>query len=159
MPAIAGMAAAAEWTLSENRGEQERQRTLRDELWRRINQIFPSARQNGHLIARLANTLNVSLEGIDSETMLMALDLEGVCASSGSACMVGSVVASHVLLAMGLPIERAGSAVRFSLGKWTTAAEIDLTAGAIGRIAERLVRAKSNVAAAVASSGALPVAP
>ena len=56
--------------------------------------------------------------------MLMALDLEGVCASSGSACMVGSVVASHVLLAMGLPMERARSAIRFSLGKWTTAEEI-----------------------------------
>jgi cysteine desulfurase len=157
VPAIAGMAAAAEWTLSENRGEQERQRTLRDELWRRITQIFPSARQNGFGTARLANTLNVSLGGIDSETMLMALDLEGVCASSGSACMVGSVVASHVLLAMGMPIQRASSAIRFSLGKWTTAAEIDQTGDAIGRIAERLARAKSDVTAI--SSGALPVAP
>ncbi len=114
--AIAGMAAAAEWTLREQEREQEREKKLRDELWTRISQIFPGTRQNGDLTNRLANTLNVSFPGLDSETLLMALDLEGVCASSGSACMVGSVVASHVLLAMGLPMERASSAVRFSLG-------------------------------------------
>ncbi|TMP96100.1 MAG: aminotransferase class V-fold PLP-dependent enzyme, partial [Verrucomicrobia bacterium] len=97
---------------------------------------------------RLANTLNVSFSSLDSETLLMALDLEGVCASSGSACMVGSVVASHVLLAMGLPMERASSAVRFSLGKQTSAAEIDDAAKATERIIERLI--KSNSAYAVA---------
>ena len=136
--AIAGMAAAAEWTLKEKQREQERERGLRDELCERITQIFPEAHQNGDPARCLANTLNVSFTGIDSETMLMALDLEGVCASSGSACMVGSVVASHVLLAMGLPMERAGSAVRFSLGKWTTAKEIANAGEAIERIARRL---------------------
>jgi len=69
--------------------------------------------------------------------MLMALDLEGVCASSGSACMVGSVVASHVLLAMGLPLELAQSAVRFSLGKFTTAPEIDAAVRVILQIVQR----------------------
>jgi len=146
--AIAGMAAAAEWTLREQEREQERGKKLRDELWTRISQIFPRTRQNGDLTNRLANTLNVSFPGLDSETLLMALDLEGVCASSGSACMVGSVVASHVLLAMGLPMERASSAVRFSLGKQTSAAEIDDAAKAIERIIERLI--KSNSAYAVA---------
>jgi cysteine desulfurase len=68
----------------------------------------------------------------------MALDLEGICASSGSACMVGSVVASHVLLAMGLSPERATSAVRFSLGKGTTILEIEQTVEAIERILRRL---------------------
>jgi len=90
----------------------------------------------------------VSFSGFDSETMLMALDLEDVCASSGSACMVGSVVASHVLLAMGLPMERARSTVRFSLGKQTTAQEIDGAAKAIGRIIERLMKASSAYAVA-----------
>ena len=100
---------------------------------------------------RLANTLNVSFPGIDSETMLMALDLEGVCASSGSACMVGSVVASHVLLAMGLSLESAASAIRFSLGKATTGEQIDGAAGAIARITERLekTKAKTDAYAAV----------
>jgi cysteine desulfurase len=92
--------------------------------------------------------LNLSLLGLDSEMLLIALDLEGVCASSGSACMVGSVVASHVLLAMGLPIERARSAVRFSLGKWTTADEIKATGDAAQKIVERLHTRKSAYAAA-----------
>ena len=69
--------------------------------------------------------------------MLMALDLEGVCASSGSACMVGSVVASHVLLAMGLPLEFAMSTIRFSLGKFTTAQEIDRAARVVLQIIQR----------------------
>ncbi|HYJ06399.1 MAG TPA: cysteine desulfurase family protein, partial [Chthoniobacterales bacterium] len=103
VPAIAGMAAAAEWTLRDRAQEQERQQTLRDRLWERIAETFPAATQNGERAPRLANTLNASFAGLSSETILMALDLEGVCASSGSACMVGSVVASHVLLAMGLP--------------------------------------------------------
>jgi cysteine desulfurase len=136
--AIAGMAAAAEWTLQEQEKEQDRERNLRDQLWNRITRTFSAAQQNGDLTHRLANTLNVSFSPFDSETMLMALDLEGVCASSGSACMVGSVVASHVLLAMGLSMERARSAVRFSLGKGTSAQEIEDAADAITRIVERL---------------------
>jgi len=160
--AIAGMAAAAEWTLRGRGGspdhpndlyqpggpgsadEQEREKVLRDELGARVTQIFSEAQQNGDPVNRLPNTLNVSFPGFDSETLLMALDLEGVCASSGSACMVGSVVASHVLLAMGLPTERAKSAVRFSLGKQTTAEEIDGAADAIARIFDRFARTKTK---------------
>jgi cysteine desulfurase len=146
--AIAGMAAAAEWTLRDRVQEQEREAKLRDELWTRISKSVPEVKQNGANAPRLANTLNVSLLGLDSETLLIALDLEGVCASSGSACMVGSVVASHVLLAMGLPIERAHSAVRFSLGKWTTADEIKATGDAVRKIVERLQTRKSAYAVA-----------
>src|SRR5437867_2880650 len=134
---IAGMAAAAEWILRDRETEQERRAQLRDQLWRGIADVFPDAQQNGDPTHRLANTLNASFIGVDSETMLMALDLEGICASSGSACMVGSVRASHVLLAMGLPMERARSAIRFSLGKWTTAEEIAATGDALDRIAKR----------------------
>jgi cysteine desulfurase len=140
--AIAGMAAAAEWVEQQRREEQEREKHLRDELWGRIATIAPEAKQNGDVDRCLSNTLNVSFPGVDSDTMLMALDLEGICASSGSACMVGSVVASHVLLAMGLPMERAASAVRFSLGKWTTGEEIDRAGEAIRRIFDRLTKAK-----------------
>ena len=146
--AIAGMAAAAEWTFRDCEHEQEREAPLRDELWTRISKSVSEAKQNGASAPRLANTLNVSLLGLDSETLLIALDLEGVCASSGSACMVGSVVASHVLLAMGLPIERARSAVRFSLGKWTTADEIKATGDAVQKIVERLQTRKSAYAVA-----------
>ena len=142
--AIAGMAAAAEFVQADRNAEQDRQFHLREDLWKRIALGFPAAEQNAMGAPRLANTLNVSFTGIDSETMLMALDLEGVCASSGSACMVGSVVASHVLLAMGLPMERASSAIRFSLGKHTTAQEIEKAAQAIGKIVERLSSLKKK---------------
>ena len=146
--AIAAMAAAAEWTSRDRDGEQERERQLRDALWTRISETIPNAKQNGANAPRLANTLNVSLLGLDSEMLLIALDLEGVCASSGSACMVGSVVASHVLLAMGLPVERARSAVRFSLGKWTTADEIKAAGDAVRKIVDRLETRKSAYAVA-----------
>lgn len=143
--AIAGMAAAAEWTLSDLDPVQTRQASLRDQLWAAIVDACPSARQNGDPAYRLANTLNVSFTGVSSETMLMALDLEGIGASSGSACMVGSVVASHVLLAMGCNQDVAGSAIRFSLGKQTTPGEIAAAADAIRRVLERLSRSAEPV--------------
>jgi cysteine desulfurase len=138
VPAIAGMAAAAEWALRDCAREQGRQSELRDRLWNHIAESFPLATQNGDATHRLANTLNVSFAGLSSETILMALDLEGVCASSGSACMVGSVVASHVLLAMGLPESLASSAVRFSLGHETTEEEIDRAGEIIARVMNRI---------------------
>jgi cysteine desulfurase len=146
--AIAGMAAAAEFALHDRGIEQDRQSLLRDELWARIAQNVTDAKQNGANAPRLANTLNVSLLGIDSEMLLIALDLERVCASSGSACMVGSVVASHVLLAMGLPMERARSAVRFSLGKWTTDDDTKAAGDAARKIVDRLKTRKSAYAVA-----------
>lgn len=140
--AIAGMSAAAEWALAGFEEEQSREAGLRDQLWEKIAQSYPKAQQNGDVAHRLANTLNVSFPGLESETILMALDLEDVCASSGSACMVGSVVPSHVLLAMGASNEIATSAIRFSLGKQTTPAEIDAAGRAIARTVERLARVK-----------------
>jgi len=148
VPAIAGMAAAAEFALTNRQAEQDRQSKLRDEFWNLISQNVPDAKLNGEDAPRLANTLNVSLLGLDSEMLLIALDLKGVCASSGSACMVGSVSASHVLLAMGLPVERARSAVRFSLGKQTTADEIDTAGKVVAEIVERLSKRKSAHAVA-----------
>ncbi len=148
VPAIAGMAAAAEFVLSNRQAEQDRQSRMRDELWNLISQSVPDAKLNGEDAPRLANTLNVSLLGIDSEMLLIALDLKGVCASSGSACMVGSVSASHVLLAMGLPVERARSAVRFSLGKGTTTQEIEATGKIVAEIVERVTKRKSAYAVA-----------
>lgn len=144
---IAGMAGAAEWVLRGRDMEEERRAGLRDQLWRSIADIFPDAQQNGEPVHRLTNTLNVSFTGIDSETMLMVLDLEGICASSGSACMVGSVRASHVLLAMGLPMDRARSAIRFSLGRWTTAEEISGAVNALERIAKRTKDAREYAVA------------
>src|SRR5437764_15248583 len=81
--AIAGMAAAAEFAITNHEAEQDRQLKLRDEFWNLISQNVPEAKLNGEDAPRLANTLNVSLLGLDSEMLLIALDLKGVCSSSG----------------------------------------------------------------------------
>lgn len=138
--AIVGMAAAAAWALAGLEEERKRQASLRDRLSEHVARSYPAAEENGNVAHRLPNTLNVSFPGLDSETILMALDLEGVCASSGSACMVGSVVASHVMRAMGVSNESARSAVRFSLGKQTTQREIDAAGVALAKTMERLQR-------------------
>ena len=136
--AIAGMAAAARWTLTDTPAEAQRQVELREQLWHKISRACAGAILNGAAAPRLPNTLNISFPGVSSETMLMALDLEGICASSGSACMVGSVVASHVLIAMGVSPKLAAAAIRFSLGKLTTRDEITRAAEAIERVHQRL---------------------
>jgi cysteine desulfurase len=136
--AIAGMAAAAAIAVSHLTEEQQRQARLRDQLWEGIQSACPEARLNGAGAARLANTLNVSFPGLDGEGLLMNLDLAGVCASSGSACMVGSIMPSHVLLAMGVPPSLANSTVRFSLGKLTTEQEIVDTCAVMRDIVARL---------------------
>lgn len=140
--AIAGMAAAAERAgrAVEEGGELMRQVSLRDRLWQGISKIDSTALWNGKGSTLIANTLNVSFPKCDGETLLMALDLEGVGASSGSACMVGSIQASHVLVAMGLTEETARATVRFSLGRHTTEGDVDATLAALGRVLNRQVR-------------------
>lgn len=142
VPAIAGMAAAAEVAVREASGKekQARESDLRDRLWQGIRTIDPSAVRNAASAPSLANTLNVSFPGCDGETLLMGLDLEGVAASSGSACMVGSIQASHVLLAMGAPEDLARATVRFSLGQETTTEAIDGTLAALSRVLNRQAR-------------------
>lgn len=132
---IVGMAHAAHLALDGMEAEGERQRALRERLWAGVVAAFPTARRNG--ADALPNTLNVSFPGLDGESLHISLDLAGLCVSSGSACMVGSIQPSHVLLAMGVAPELAQATVRFSLGKMTTDAEVD---GAIARLHPVLVR-------------------
>jgi cysteine desulfurase len=137
--AIVGMAVAAEIAVDEVRKgvESARQATLRERLWTGIRKMDPTAVRNAGEAPVLANTLNVSFPGCDGETLLMGLDLEGVSASSGSACMVGSIKSSHVLEAMGVCPEIAMATVRFSLGRHTTEADIDAAIGALQRVLAR----------------------
>jgi cysteine desulfurase len=137
-PAIVGMACAAELACATMEAERPRQAMLRERLWQGIFSAFPQAVRNGDEQHCLANTLNVSFPGLDGEGLLINLDLAGVCASSGSACMVGSIVPSHVLLAMGVAPEIARSTVRFSLGKFTTSDEIEATISRLPAIFSRL---------------------
>jgi cysteine desulfurase len=89
----------------------------------------PGARRNGEG-PRVPNTLSISFDGIDAESLLMALDLAGIAVSTGAACAAGAVEPSHVLRGMGLPMERVQGSLRFSLGRWTTAAEVERAAAA-----------------------------
>jgi len=136
---IAGMAVAARLATAEVAigVEALRQEALRERLWQGITSLDPSAVRNAVGAPVLASTLNVSFPRCDGETLLMGLDLEGVSASSGSACMVGSIQASHVLLAMGASGERARATVRFSLGRHTSKMEIDATLEALSRVLSR----------------------
>lgn len=138
--AIVGMAVAAELALAAMDAERPRLEALRERLWAGVRAAYPEAVRNGRPEAQLGNTLNVSFPGLDGEGLLISLDLEGICASSGSACMVGSIVPSHVLTAMGRPPEVAQATVRFSLGKWTTSEEIDQTIAVLPEIVSRLAR-------------------
>jgi cysteine desulfurase len=148
VPAITGMAAAAEVAVNKVSAAEEslRESALRDRLWNGISKMDPTAVRNSATAPALANTLNVSFPGCDGETLLMGLDLEGVAASSGSACMVGSIQASHVLLAMGVSEELARATVRFSLGQGTTVGEIDATLAALSRVLGRQFRSPKAAA-------------
>ena len=136
--AIAGFDEAVRCLLPEREAEAARLTPLRDRLWAGILAHLPNAVLNGHPTHRLPNNLNFSLPGLDAETLLLSLDRAGVSASSGSACTSGSIEPSHVLSAMGLSDARLKSALRLTLGRGTTAEEIDRTVEIVAEIAERL---------------------
>ncbi len=111
---------------------------LRDTLEAGILANVPGTVVNGDPARRVPNTTNISFEAIEAESLLIALDLEGVAISTGSACSSGSLEPSHVLKAMGLPNARARNSLRFSLGPTTTADEIEFVVGALPRLVSRL---------------------
>jgi len=117
-----------------------RLRSLRDRLEEGILALIPGAAVNGHREYRLPTTTNISFQGIDAHSLLMALDLEGVAASSGAACSSGTVRFSPVLAAMGRSPEAARGSVRFSLGRGTTAGEIERVLVLLPRLVARLRR-------------------
>ena len=132
--AIVGMAVAAEIAARDAESESARLEPLREELWAKIYADCPKAIRNGNPDKSLSNTLNVSFPGADGEALLMGLDLEGVCVSSGSACMVGSIQPSHVLVAMGVNSKTALATIRFSMGRKTSEFDISLAAAAVSRV-------------------------
>ena len=135
---IVGFVRAAEITATRVESEDVRLRTLTERLWQGLSTRIERVRRNGPTDRRVANTLNVSFAGCKSDALLMSLDLEGIAVSSGSACAVGSLKPSGVLLAMGLGAELANAAVRFSLGAATTEADVDAVVEAMSVIVTRL---------------------
>lgn len=136
--AIVGMAKAAELAVAKLSDEAPRLFRLSERLWEEISKNLPGVYRNGHPQKRVPNTLHVCCENCDGEGLLFGLDLEGVAVSSGSACAVGSLEVSHVLLALGRPPELAEAAVRFSFGLHNRDEDIPYTVEALGRVLERL---------------------
>lgn len=125
VPQIAGLGAAADLAVSELEKRSQTIAELRDYFENEVFRRVPEVALNGSRASRLPNTSNLRFERADSEALVINLDLEGVACSTGSACASGSIEPSHVLLALGLPIEQAFSSVRFSLSRYTTREEID----------------------------------
>jgi cysteine desulfurase len=127
VPAIIGMAKAAELAIQEMPMRMDKQITYRDHFIAELKSNFPSCRINGSLIYRLPNNINVSFPGNRGETLLIRLDMEGICASSGSACSSGSLDPSHVLTAIGLDEATASSTLRLTISHETNMKEIEKT--------------------------------
>ena len=136
--AIAGLGVAAQLALSKMGAEAARVAGLRDRLEAGILRAVPGAIVNGAPEARVPNTTNISFDRVEAESLLIALDLEGVAVSTGSACSSGTLEPSHVLRAMGFPAHRAQNSLRFSLGLFSTGAEVDHVIAILPAIVEKL---------------------
>lgn len=137
-PLIVGMAKAMEISKAERAENNLRIARLRDRLIDRALAEIPYCYLNGGREHRLPNNANLSFGFIEGESILFTLDLEGIAVSSGSACSSGSLEPSHVILALGTPVELAHSSIRFSLGRETTEEEIDYTVEMLKKTVERL---------------------
>ena len=148
VPAVVGMGVAARLAAAKMRDEAARVAALRDRLEEGILRGVPGTAVNGARASRVPNTTNISFERVEAESLLIALDLEGVAVSTGSACSSGTLEPSHVLRAMGFPTHRTQNSLRFSLGLFSNQEEVDRVVELLPRLVEKL-RALSRKAAAV----------
>jgi cysteine desulfurase len=138
VPGIVGLGKAVEVRDRDMDEEAVRVRALRDRLWEGIQAAVPEVRLNGHATERIPGTANVAFRHVESESIVLGLDLKGVACSAGSACTAGHVEPSHVLVAMGVPLDWAMGAVRFSLGRTTTAEDVDYVVECLAPLVARL---------------------
>ena len=138
VPGIVGMGAAAKRAFSILEEKRAKETELRDYLIEQIEKEIPYCRLNGDRNRRLPNNVNFSFRFVEGESLLIMLDMKGICASSGSACTSGSLDPSHVLLAIGLPHEIAHGSLRLTLNKENTKEEMDTTVAAIKEIVTKL---------------------
>ncbi len=138
VPGIVGLGKAVERAVSTMEERTKQEKEVRDYLIEKILKEIPYTRLNGHRTNRLPNNINFSFQFIEGESLLIMLDMQGICASSGSACTSGSLDPSHVLLAIGLPHEIAHGSLRLTLSEEITKEDMDYVADAIGDIVERL---------------------
>jgi cysteine desulfurase len=140
VPSIVGFGVAARLARARLKQIEETIGALRDRLERAILDTVPGVSVNGGGAERVPNTTNLSFDGVEAESLLIALDLEGIAVSTGSACSSGTLEPSHVLRAMGLPQRRVQGSLRFSLGPTNTAEEIDRVIEVLPRLVERVRR-------------------
>lgn len=138
VPGIVGIGKAVELARDNMKERMEYETKLRDHLISRVMEEIPYAKLNGDKVKRLPNNVNVCFRFIEGESMLILLDQNGVCGSSGSACTSGSLDPSHVLLAIGLPHEIAHGSLRLTLSEKNTMEEVDFTVDKLKGIIERL---------------------
>ena len=138
VPGIVGLGKAVERAVGTMEARTETEQRLRDYLIDRVLKEIPYARLNGHRSQRLPNNANFSFQFIEGESLLIMLDMEGICGSSGSACTSGSLDPSHVLLAIGLPHEIAHGSLRLTLNEEVTKEELDYVVDTLKRIVEKL---------------------
>ena len=144
MAGIVGMGMAIELAVSEMDEVSAKEERLRDKLIDGLTQRIPDVKLNGHRRLRLPNNVNMSFLYVEGESLLLNLDMEGIAASSGSACTSGSLAPSHVLMAMGIPHEVAHGSVRMTLGRYTEDADVERVLDVMPRIVEKL-RAMSPI--------------
>jgi cysteine desulfurase len=138
VPAVAGLGAAAALASGKLEPEGRRLAALRDALEAGIVASVPGTVVNGASDRRVPNTTNISFDRVEAESLLIALDLEGFAVSTGSACSSGTLEPSHVLKAMGLPVHRTQNSLRFSLGLYSTQAEVDRVIAVLPGLVEKL---------------------
>lgn len=138
IPGIIGFGKAAELAQQEMGEEAERVTFLRDKLINGLLERIDHIQLNGHPQKRLPNNINISVTFVEGESMCLNLDLAGICIATGSACSSSSIEPSHVLLALGIPPERAHGSLRFSLGKWSTEEEIDRVLEVLPQVVAKL---------------------
>jgi len=136
VPGIVGFGKAAELCSQEMNAEADRVRQLRDRLNAKLHAAVPEIHVNGTMDGRLPNNLNVSFANVEGESLLMAID--DVAVSSGSACTSAAIEPSHVLRAIGVSDDLAHASIRFGLGRWTTAEEVDYVAAKVASVVTRL---------------------
>ena len=138
VPAIVGFGKAVERAMLMMEEKTQKELKLRDYLMKRLEEEVPYAFVNGHRKNRLPNNVNISFRFIEGESLLIMLDMKGICASSGSACTSGSLDPSHVLLAIGLKHEEAHGSLRLTLSEENTMEEMDVVVEAVKEIVDKL---------------------
>lgn len=145
VPGIVGLGKAIELVARDSKRETQKIKKLRDYLIKKVLKEIPKSQLNGSKIKRSPNNANFTFADVEGEGLILSLDMEGIAASTGSACSSGALTPSHVLLSIGLKPEEAHGSLRMTLGKYTTKQDIDLTVNKLKSVIGRLRKISGKV--------------